>query len=97
MPNRPTRPRALQIALVVEIVWALFLAYWVHRQYSATRGLSGVTVGWQYLTVTYVQTLAPTAIAIVVVTWLVDQVVSSSDLKATWDRCRTIGQNEPPG
>jgi hypothetical protein len=80
MPLRPISVRALQIALLLEIVWALFVADWVHR-YTAH-------VPWQQVVFSYVGAVAVPAIAIVVVTWLVDQVVSASQLRSVWAKGR---------
>jgi hypothetical protein len=63
-------PRAVQVAVVLEAAWALFLAYEIHRHSS---GMSG---GWQLQLLNFVQEWAEAAVAIVVVTWLVDVAVA---------------------
>jgi hypothetical protein len=69
----PTFPRArvLQVAVALELVWAVFLGYEVHRQFAGSQ-LSRFGVPWDVKVLTFMQQWAAPAIAIVVAAWVVD-------------------------
>jgi hypothetical protein len=63
--------RAIQIAVAAEFLWAMFLAYEIHHRSGSGFG----SLGWQLQLLNFLQEWADTAVAIVVVAWLVDGAV----------------------
>jgi hypothetical protein len=59
--------RAVEVAVVLEVVWALYAAYVVHHY---------VHLSWRIAILNFVDDWAHAAVAIVVVTWLGDVAVA---------------------
>jgi hypothetical protein len=76
--------QAVQVAIAVEIAWALFLAYEIHSH--AQYATFGATLGWDVQLANFILQWAAPAIAIVVVTWLVDTAVRQARGPAVTDR-----------
>jgi hypothetical protein len=72
MSIRPMSRRAIQLAAAAEFLWAIFLAYEIHHRSGSGFGLSG----WQLQLLNFFQEWADTAVAIVVVAWVVDMAVA---------------------
>ncbi len=77
-----SRP-AVQIAVALEIAWALFLAYEIHSH--AQYATFGATLGWDVQLANFILQWAAPAIAIVVITWLVDTAFRQSKSPARSD------------
>jgi len=65
-------PRGVQAVLVIEAVWAVFLAYEIHHHNGGAFG----GLGWQLELLNFIASWAAPAIAIVVVGWFVDLAVA---------------------
>lgn len=65
-------PRALQVALGLEVAWALFLAYEIHHHSGGGLGIGG----WQLQVLSFISEWASPAVAIVVVTLLAELVLA---------------------
>jgi hypothetical protein len=59
--------RAVQIAVAIEVAWAIYAAYVVHHYTPQT---------WRLAIINFVDTWAHAAVAIVVMTWLADIAVA---------------------
>jgi hypothetical protein len=64
--------RGVQIVLALEALWAVFLAYEIHRHNGGAFG----GLGWQLELLNFIASWATPAIAIVVVAWFVDLAVT---------------------
>jgi hypothetical protein len=76
--------RAAQMAVAIEIAWALFLAYEIHSH--AQYAVFGSTLGWDVQIANFILQWAAPAIAIVVVTWLIDTALRQAKAPARIDR-----------
>jgi len=69
MSATPLRERTVLIVAAAELLWALFLAYEIHRRI-------GSDLSWQLQVLNFMQEWAAPAIALVVVGWVVDVAVA---------------------
>jgi hypothetical protein len=72
---RPFTVRALQVAVVLEVFWAVFIAYEVHRVYSGPF-VGRISMPWDVQVLNFMHDWATPAIAIAAVVWLADIGVS---------------------
>jgi hypothetical protein len=68
---RPPSGRALRVALVLEALWAVLVAYESHDVYAGPFH-GRFSMPWDVQLLNFARTWADTAIAIVVIVWLVD-------------------------
>jgi hypothetical protein len=72
---RPFTVRALQVAVVLEVLWAVLAAYEVHRVYSGPFA-GRIAMPWDVQVLNFTHDWATPAIAILAVVWLADIGVS---------------------
>jgi uncharacterized membrane protein YkvI len=72
---RPLTVRALQVAVVLEVLWAVLVADEVHRVYSGPF-VGRISMPWDVQALNFMRDWATPAIAIVAVVWLADIGVS---------------------
>jgi len=72
---RPFTVRALQVAVVLEVLWAVLAAYEVHRVYSGPF-VGRISMPWDVQVLNFMHEWATPAIAIVAVLWLAEIGVS---------------------
>jgi hypothetical protein len=72
---RPLTVRALQVAVVLEILWAVLDAYEVHRVYSGPF-VGRISMPWDVQVLNFMHDWATPAIAIVAIVWLAEIGVS---------------------
>lgn len=68
---RPLTARALQVAVALEVLWAVLVAHEVHRVYSGP-SIGRITMPWDVQVLNFMHDWAAPAIAIVAIVWLVD-------------------------
>ena len=72
---RPFTVRALQVAVVLEVLWAGLVAYEVHRVFSGPF-VGRISMPWDVQVLNFMRDWATPALAIVAVVWLADIGVS---------------------
>jgi hypothetical protein len=72
---RPFTVRALHVAVVLEVLWAVLAAYEVHRVYSGPF-VGRISMPWDVQVLNFMHEWATPAIAIVAVVWLAEIGVS---------------------
>jgi hypothetical protein len=73
---RPLTVRALQVAVVLEVLWAVLAAYEAHRVFSGPF-VGRITMPWDVQVLNFMRDWATPALAIVAVVWLADIGVST--------------------
>jgi hypothetical protein len=71
---RAPSERALQVAVVVEALWAILAAYEAHDVYAGPSH-GRFSLPWDVQVLNFARTWAEPAIAIVVIVWLADHAV----------------------
>ena len=72
---RPPTVRALQVAVVLEVLWAVLAAYEAHRVFSGPF-VGRITMPWDVQALNFMRGWATPALAIVAIVWLADIGVS---------------------
>lgn len=72
---RPFTVRALEVAVVLEVLWAVLVAYEAHRVFSGPF-VGRITMPWDVQVLNFMHDWATPALAIVAVVWLADIGVS---------------------
>jgi hypothetical protein len=72
---RPLTVRALQLTVVLEVLWAVLVAYEVHRVFSGP-AVGRISMPWDVQVLNFMHDWATPAIAIIAVVWLADLGVS---------------------
>ena len=71
MNARPLTAQAVRVAVALEVLWAVLIAYRSHDVYTGPSN-SRLSMPWDVQLLNFARTWAEPAIAIVVIVWLAD-------------------------
>ena len=71
MNARPLTAQAVRVAVALEVLWAVLVAYESHDVYTGPSN-SRLSMPWDVQLLNFARTWAEPAIAIVVIVWLAD-------------------------